>query len=417
MIGGGRPGISTLPAYRPDWGWGGNRPGWNNGWNNGWNHGWHNGWPGGWNNSWHTHWHNHWHVNHIHHGYHGWYHGCWTNVNWYAPLAFGVTGWGFASLNGWGLGVPYYNPYFVPTVSSGYDYSQPIVVNNYVLPDDADESGNRAAPPPAINDPTVQLVEEARVLIYEQKYRQALGTLETALKRSPGDPVIHELRALCQFALGEYDKAAAALNALLASAPGMDWTTMSVLYADADDYTRQLRRLESHCKSKPDDSAAAFVLAYHYLVLSETDAAVNALRAVVKRQPRDAVARRMLDSLAPPAADESPERPRPSPPTPEGEDGLPEIDLEGTWTARGGETPITLTIEGDFGFVWTAKPPERAPIEIKGQVETSADTLVLDAGEQGTMAGEVRPRGGDEFEFRLLGTPDDESGLVFKRRR
>ena len=103
------------------------------------------------------------------------------------------------------------------------------------------------------------------------------------------------------FATGDYTGAAAVLNNLLAVAPGMDWTTLSGLYGNVEEYTTQLRALEAHCKQKPDDAAAHFVLAYHYLVAGHGDAAAEQLKRVVAAQPGDQVAKRMLAALTPPA--------------------------------------------------------------------------------------------------------------------
>ena len=79
----------------------------------------------------------------------------------------------------------------------------------------------------------------------------------------------------------------------------MDWTTMSSLYGSVDDYQTQLRKLEQYCRSNPNDPASAFVLAYQYLALGEKNDAINALRVVVKNQPKDSTAKRMLDALSP----------------------------------------------------------------------------------------------------------------------
>ena len=87
--------------------------------------------------------------------------------------------------------------------------------------------------------------------------------------------MLHEFGALCLFAQGDYSRAAAVLNAVLAVAPGMDWTTMSSLYPNVDTYTQQLRKLEAFTNDKPTDAAARFVLAYHYLVVGHTDAAIR----------------------------------------------------------------------------------------------------------------------------------------------
>jgi hypothetical protein len=423
---------NNIQVNRPNWGWGN---GWNNGWNSNWNQGWNNGWHSGWHNNWHD----HWYGNHVHHHYHGWYHGCWHNAYWYAPLTYGVSAWGYRSYATWGLGVPYYNPYYVATPTPLYDYSQPIVVNNYVPVATATDAGTSgvasvAAAPSASPrvepaDADLSLVDEARELFGQKRYRESLNRLDQAVKRQPGDPVAHELRALCQFALGDYRSAAATLNALLSSSPGMDWTTMSGLFEDADEYTRLLRRLESHCKSQPDDGAAAFVLAYHYLVLGETEAAIHSLKVVVKQQPRDVTAKKILEGLqadegedeATPAAKPMADPPADPPavatkPTAEGAASAPaSTDLVGNWRAQGGSAKIDLTIDGESSFVWKTAGDGTLPIEIVGQVAATTDTLVLDAGDKGTMVGKVTSAGADKFEFRMVGMPPDEPSLVFDR--
>ena len=68
-----------------------------------------------------------------------------------------------------------------------------------------------------------------------------------ALAKVPNDSDIHEFRALCLFALGRYDEAAATLYAVLSVGPGWDWTTLIGLYPDVSVYTAQLRALESYC--------------------------------------------------------------------------------------------------------------------------------------------------------------------------
>jgi thioredoxin-like negative regulator of GroEL len=78
----------------------------------------------------------------------------------------------------------------------------------------------------------------------------------------------------------------------------MDWTTMSGLYGDAEAYTTQLRALEARCRKERQDAAAAFVLAYHYLVIGNSDSAVNALNHVVSLKPGDLVAKKMLAALS-----------------------------------------------------------------------------------------------------------------------
>src|SRR5262249_6800265 len=152
--------------------------------------------------------------------------------------------------------------------------------------------------------------------------------------------------ALTLFALGDYKPAAAALNSLLSSAPGMDWTTMSSLYGNTDDYQTQLRKLEQYCRSNPKDASAYFVLAYQYLVIGSKDAAVKALKVVVKNQPQDATAKRMLDALAPVAE----AAPAPSATAAD----TAQTDLVGGWRAKADGTTIDLSITQDSKFDWKA---------------------------------------------------------------
>ena len=144
--------------------------------------------------------------------------------------------------------------------------------------------------------------------MFDRSYREALSDFNVALKQLPGDAVVHEIRSLALFALGDYKAAAAGLNSLLSAAPGTDWTTMSGLYGNPDDYTVQLRKLEQFGKSNPNDPSSHFVMAYHYLVTGSTDASIEALKVVVKNQPKDVTAKRMLDAMVPPAVPPRPIR-------------------------------------------------------------------------------------------------------------
>jgi hypothetical protein len=89
-----------------------------------------------------------------------------------------------------------------------------------------------------------------------------LSLTDLALQPYPNDPVLHEFRALCLFALGRYDEAAAALYAVLTACPGWDWATLIGLYPDAGTYTRQLRALEAAIAGNKAVASKRFVLAY-----------------------------------------------------------------------------------------------------------------------------------------------------------
>ena len=402
---GNRPGVGNINIGNVNIG---NRPGWDRpNWNNpGW------GWGGGgWAGNWH---------NHCINRHHGWYNGCWNGYwgsNWYAPMAWGAVGWGLGSMtNGWGIGTAYYNPYVVAPESAAtvpYDYSQSVVVNNYVSSDaDSGDAPAQAVEQTPEADQAVKLFDEGLAQFKSGDYRAALRNFDTALQKLPGDPVVHEVRAQTLFALGEYQLSAAALNSFLSSAPGMDWTTMSRLYGNVADYEVQLRLLEQSCKTHPNDPAARFVLAYQYLTIGSKDAAVNALKVVLKNQPKDFTAKRMLEALSP---TEQPSTPAPAA-TPDGSDAL-ETDLVGNWRATSGDTAIELAITEDSQFTWKATPAGKKSVELKGNLSTTSDELVLESPGQGAMAGTVKSLGPDKWQFALSGAPSSDAGLSFARAK
>jgi tetratricopeptide (TPR) repeat protein len=412
----------------------------NGNWGNGnWGNGnWGNGnWGingGNWNNHNWDHWHNNWHDCHINDHY-GWYNGCWNNhwgygAGWYAPAAIG-----------WGLGTAYsstyydnssyYNPYYDVAAQPAYDYSQPVVLANYAPTYATTDPFGGAAPaavpaaevpaavpsnpPPPANDPAQAQFDQGLAEFKAGNYPQALAQFDSTLKQLPNDPVVHEVRALGEFAVGNYSAAAAGLNSLLATAPGMDWTTMAGLYGNVDDYSVQLRKLEQHCKTNPTDAPAAFVLAYHYLVAGHQDSAVNALKAVVKNQPKDLTAKRMLESLSPPEASKAPPETNQAPPSNTPAADAKQTDLVGTWQAKAGKSTIDLTIGDDSTFTWKVTTPDQPAVELKGDLTATSDMLVLESADQGSMVGRVTSGGTDDWKFAISGGPPNDPGLSFLR--
>lgn len=276
---------------------------------------------------------------------------------------------------------------------------------NYVSDDPAGGEASVDESPAATQ--ATQLFDAGLAKFKSGDYRGAKANFDAALKKLPGDPVIHEVRALALFALGDYKSAAAALNSFLSSAPGMDWTTMSSLYGNVDDYQAQLRNLEQFCDSHPQDPAAHFVLAYQYLVIGSQEQAVEALRIVVANQPKDYTAKRMLNALAPPDS-----VPTAEPPS---GDAAPQTDLVGKWQAKAGPTTIELTVQEDSQFTWKATQSGKPPVQLKGQLAATGDQLVLESADQGSMAGAVTSLGPDEWQFALEGAPPSDPGLTFKR--
>ncbi len=371
------------------------RPAWDQGfYNPGWGLG--NSWTGSWHN-------------HCINGHYGWYNGCWNHgywgSSWYRPVAWVSVGWGLSRwVSGWGYGVSYYNPYYTANLASTnppYNYSQPVVVNNYLSTDQ-----NAAdAPQPVREKEALSTFDQGLAEFKARRYQEALAFFDKALKELPNDPVVHEVRALTLFAVGQYTSAAASLNSLLSSAPGMDWTTMSSLYGSIDDYSSQLRKLESYCQAKPTDSAAYFVLAYHYLVVGSKDNAIAALKVVVQQQPKDATAKRMLDALVPP----------PSGVNALTVDPTKSTDLVGKWRASVGSSTIELEITEASEFVWKATESGQQTVKLTGQLTADNDAIVLTNEAQGAIAGVVKSLGPNQWQLLLDGAPSTDPGLSFTR--
>ena len=372
-----------------------------------------------------------------------------------------VSSWGLGS-SSLGYATTYANPYYgaeTATVASAspYDYSQPIVVNNYITSDGGSATnsaqggdgqggdgqggdggaGTAAAQVTPAQAEANKALDEALGKFKQGDYPGALASIDRAVKSAPNDTVLHEVRALALFALGRYPEAAATLNAILAVAPGMDWTTMSSLYGSVDTYTGQLRKLEDFCRSNPGSAAGHFVLAYHYLVGGHADLAAEALKVVVAKQPGDIVSKRLLESLEPPAeAKAAPaeakaaraEAPRPTEPAAEPQgapqaeaqdptEAGPETDLVGTWKATEGKNTVTLKIGEDSSFTWKAEPEGKPAIELKGTLDSAADQIALQTEAQGTMVANVKSQGPDAFDFIVEGAPKDAKPLQFSRQK
>ena len=391
---------------RPFW----DRPQWNNGIGN-------NGWGASWGvypvQSWHQGWYSHC----VHPHYHVWYNGCWSNYwgsSWYSPVVWGGYGWGLSNVYQ-SYNTVYVNPYYVPIATSrpasiAFDYSQPIVINNYqasATNDNSARSNDREAE-------ALQRFDEALEAFQGGKYPLANQLLKEAIRLNGGDPVIHEVYALSLFAVGDYEAAAATLNALLASAPGMDWTSVSSLYGNIGDYTTQLRRLEVYCEQKPGNASSEFVLAYHYLVLGEKDAAIQSLEIVVENQPKDLTAKRMLEALSPPKTVKSQAAP-PKDPVAEPVQELPQIDLVGNWRATKGDSIIELTITDESNFTWIASSSGTQNAKLEGTITTAPDGIVLETTTSGTLAGKVQPGENGAWTFYPPAASSEE-GLLFQRQ-
>lgn len=363
-----------------------------------------------------------------------WYGGSW-NCGWRRPPLYypprwpgyytgpstaAVVGWG---LVGWGLGnlifdcgySSYYNPYPVQPViidaGPPVTYSQPITVVATETAPATEEVATAQATKSEL------LMNESLESFKESDYLTALEAVNKAIAESPGDGAFHEYRALVLYALGQYGEAAGVLNPLLVSSPGWDWSTMIQLYANADTYTEQLRKLEAYAKSNDESAPTQFLLGYHYMVCTYLDEAAVAFAKAAELQPADQVAVQMaaLAAASTTSGDED---------TAEEDEVLPAkapesvvLDqLLGSWESNNGDNgTVALTLSGAGEFTWKFEGKDRDPFEMKGAFNLGqANVLTLDSDES-QMAGTVAIDAEGNMTFVLAGGPPGDPGLNFEK--
>ena len=431
--GGNRPGAGGGRPGRPDYGDnlgvvnrpGINRPGggWGGGWfgnnnnifvNNGW--GGLRRWPGhGWGGP-NTRFRGNWYR-----GSWGWNHlgGSFGPVGmgfrpWRWPIGFFPT-WRHSGLIAWGLGPwangwlysGFTNPYFVaPVINTAVVVNvPPVFVPDYSRP--LDLTGIPPDPEGAEQDDST--FQAARDAFKAGDFARALRLNDLALQPHPHDPVLHEFRALCLFALGRYDEAAAVLYAVLTAGPGWDWATMIGLYSDAGTYTRQLRALEAAIKGNTAVAPKRFVLAYHYMVQDHLEHARQQFEYVARAETKDELAAQFAKVLttsseASTVAATNPARATDTAET--REPSLPPAALLGTWKAKPmPDLSIELTLREDGQFTWVLNANGHAD-SITGDVDFLDGVLTLTQADAPDLVGKVVNLGDPAYSaFEMLDGP------------
>lgn len=393
-------------------------------------------------------------------GNHGnWYNGYW---GWHRPMinnfygGWGGGGWGwgfgtgllFGGLGGWALGssmwnwgyMPYSNPYYVPsntvvvtqpvyqngasepTYSSGnYNYSQPL---------------NTEAPTPdqAVSDAALNTFDQARQSFISGNYQQALSGVEKAIVQLPNDAVLHEFRALCLFALGRFADSAATIYPVLSIQPGMDWTTLSGLYTDINQFTSQLRALETDRDNNPNNAADHFLLGYFYQSMGYKDQALTELEKVVQLQPNDTLSAGLIKAIkqadSAGGASNSATGGVAAAPNPEGEKNtgkneiqarpanpVPAANLSGNWTAKPDDNrTIALSFQPDSKFTWSFTQSGGQNNTFSGNYTYAEGILTLVSNQNGqVMVGKLDQKADNQFLFQLTAAGPGDPGLLFSK--
>lgn len=371
--------------------------------------------------------------------YHGgWYHGDWNGHGYGGrPWGYYPSGWGWYGGGwyggGWGLGwgygpgvtvgvyapaspwiwgyYGYYNPYWVAPIGgvTYINYSQPIVVAAAPVASSGTSSASAARPTPQQTQ-ALAVFDNARGLFRQGQYQAALKETDRALAITPNDSLMHEFRALCLFSLRDYQQSAAAVHAVLTAGPGWDWATVSNLYRSSNDYTNQLRALEIQCSQSPSNTAAHFLLAYHYLLCEHHEQAAGELRQVVQLEPNDQLAAQLLQGLTTPAKQPPPSNQPPAPARP-----VDTESLVGHWKAsRPDGSSFDLDLQPDKKFTWRFQQKDQVQ-EFSGTYTLANNFLILAAGDQNSLVGNVALEERDKLSFRLAGGNPSEPGLSFTR--
>ncbi len=257
---------------------------------------------------------------------------------------------------------------------------------------------------------------QARDAFKQGDYQTALTLTDQAIASTPSDSVLHEFKGTCQFALGEYQQAAATLYAVLSAGPGWDWTTMANLYPSVDVYTQQLRATEAYRNAHPDAADVHFVLGYEYLVQGFNDAAAKEFKSVAKLQPTDQLAAQLVKSLAPAdSPDASPDQSaiaqQQEPPAP-----VDATVLVGNWNASQPDgAKFGLNLGKDNSFTWQFTRQGKTQ-DIKGTYQIGENNLlVLKGGDNNNLVGQVAMLPDNQMQFKLPGDNPSDPGLKFRK--
>lgn len=348
----------------------------------------------------------------------GWYHGygpAWGYGRWNymwdrypVAAAFGVTAWGINAV-AWRMGVgTYYNPYYTTPV---YVDSQPVVsYDQPVVGDPAyEQQAAAAADDQSAADPLTTGFDAARQSFFDGNYQDALNQTNQVLAQAPRDAALNEFRALCLFALGQYQDAAATIHAVLAAGPGWDWSTLISLYGDKDAYTTQLRALESAVRANPMAAETHFLLGYHYLTANHQDAAVKQWQRVVELQPKDTLSAQLVKMYTPEEGDSSAAETGPPPDLEE--PAFPMMKLYGNWKATNSSGDFSLNLGQDDKFTWTFTR-DNQPQSVSGVYIVRGDNLVMQPDSGGTMVGTIKLQNDNTLQYDPVG---DVMKLTFRR--
>lgn len=200
----------------------------------------------------------------------------------YPGYAYGYPGYAYG--NGVTSGVTVYDPALAPVA-----VSSPVVTASATAPDDASVSRSK------------EFGHQGETSFKKGNYSGAVYAWRHAVVDDPQNSIVVMELGLALFATGKYEEAAGATQAAIRALPKENWGTVvrhyQEIYGNQQDYTHQLRALEKAVSQKPNDPALRFLAGFHYGYLGFLPQSIEQLEHAVSNEPRDEVAKQLLDEM------------------------------------------------------------------------------------------------------------------------
>ncbi len=225
-------------------------------------------------------------------------------------------GWGYPYYGyGLGLGLGLGLGYGLSSGYGGYGYGYPVYVYSpgsyYGSAYYVDGSNTASSPVITASSTTIsdsasaskarELSDRGETAFKKGDYQGAVYAWRHAIVDDPQNAVLVLLLSQGLFATGHYEEAAGATQASMRVLPKEHWGAVisryQDLYGHSQDYTKQLRALEKAVQAKPNDAGLRFLAGYHYGYLGFQKQSIEQLERVIQIEPRDEVARQLLEEI------------------------------------------------------------------------------------------------------------------------
>jgi hypothetical protein len=136
----------------------------------------------------------------------------------------------------------------------------------------------------------------------EGRYREAADAFRLACETNQGDPAAQLYAGHALFAIGRYHDGAKYLRRALELQPKITFLTYDMRddYRDRAEFERQFAALEEALRIAPRDEDRLFMMGYVLYYGGQRDRAYEAFARLLRVDPRDGVAARLMEACQPP---------------------------------------------------------------------------------------------------------------------